>query len=75
MYFEAAEVDSVIPTTNPNITEVDNGSMATARGIQINQNANEVPVQFTVHDENLVNHLAEYDDSEQADVIRTMTNG
>jgi DNA replication protein DnaD len=43
--------------------------MATARDVQVNPDTNEVSVQFTVHDEDLANYLAEYDDSEQADVV------
>jgi len=43
--------------------------MATARDVQVNPDTNEVSVQFTVHDEDLANYIAEYDDSEQADVV------
>lgn len=43
--------------------------MATAQDVQVNPDTNEVSVQFTVHDEDLANYLAEYDDSEQADVV------
>lgn len=43
--------------------------MATARDVQVNPDTNEVSVQFTVHDEDIANYLAEYDDKEQADVV------
>ena len=55
--------------TNSNITGVYGSNMATARDVQVNPDTNEVSVQFTVHDEGLANYLAEYDDSEQADVV------
>lgn len=46
---------------------IKNRDMATARDVQVNPETNEVSVQFTVHDEDLVNYLAEFDESEQAD--------
>lgn len=35
----------------------------------MNPTTNEVSVQFPVHNEDLANYLAEYEDSEQADVM------